>query len=106
MAPGEWYTTSFARLLDGKGSEIGKFFPVDASGNYVGFNGTSAAAPYATGIIALMMEKKATITIGEIKNLLKRYATADAYTGSVPNPKWGYGKLDLAAVKSILDAIQ
>jgi hypothetical protein len=59
------------------------------------------------GIVALMMQKKPNITVGEIKNLLQRHASADRdTTGLVPNTQWGYGKLDIAAVKTTLADIR
>ncbi len=76
------------------------------SGLYQPFNGTSAATPYLSGVIALMMEKKRDLTSGEIKKLLERSATSDRFTGSVPNPRWGYGKLDLNAVRKLVDAVK
>ena len=50
------------------------------------------------------MQKKPSITAGEIKNVLRRHASSDAETtGPVPNPWWGYGKLDIKAVKSRIE---
>jgi subtilisin family serine protease len=83
-----------------------KEWHVDSSGNYILFNGTSSAAPYTAGVIALMLQKRPSLTSGEIKSLLERNATQDSYTGAVPNQKWGYGKLDLAAVRATLNAIR
>ncbi len=60
--------------------------------------GTSMSAPHIVGAAALMLEKNPTLTAQEIKSLLTANAHADAYTGSVPNLRWGYGKLDIAAV--------
>jgi subtilisin family serine protease len=69
------------------------------------FNGTSAATPYTAGVVALMFQKKPALTLGQIRELLKNNASHDGFTATLPNPSWGYGKLDLAAVKRILDAI-
>jgi hypothetical protein len=53
-----------------------------------------------------MMQKKPNISVGEIKNLLRRHASSDLETtGLVPNPSWGYGKLDLKAVKATLSDV-
>lgn len=109
IAPGEYYAAPYAKYLDGTGVRPLKHdVPerVESSGNYILFNGTSAATPYAAGIVALMMQKKPTITSSEIKSLFQRNATQDSYTGPVPNAKWGHGKLDLAAVRAVLNAIR
>ena len=49
-----------------------------------------------------MFEQRPDLTFGEVKSLLESRATSDAVTGRTPNPRWGYGRLDLAAVKAIL----
>jgi subtilisin family serine protease len=103
-SPGEWYSASYAKYPDGTGIGPKENYS-DSSGYYMLFNGTSAATPYTAGIVALMLQKKPNLTCGEIKTLLELNATQDNYTGAVPNPGWGYGKLDLAAVRSILNAI-
>ena len=110
VGPGQIFTTSYARATDGRPlnellpKEKGEdYWTVEHSGRYVMFDGTSASAPYVAGIVALMMQKKPNITVGEIKKLLRVHASADAeVTGAVPNPSWGYGKLDIKAVKAVL----
>jgi subtilisin family serine protease len=111
IAPGQVFTASYARLTDGRAlnSALPKdphgepYWEVDHSGRYVAFNGTSASTPYVAGVIALMMQKKPAITVGEIKSLLRGHASSNAETtGAVPNPLWGYGKLDIAAVRAVL----
>jgi subtilisin family serine protease len=111
VAPGEYYYTSFAKLLDHTGVHIynpktnpGGNAP-DTSGNYMLFNGTSAATPYVAGVVALMFQKKARLTLGEIRELLKTAASQDSFTATLPNPAWGYGKLDLNAVRKALGRI-
>ena len=46
-------------------------------------NGTSSAAPYTAGVIALMMQKKPEISSGEIKSILELNVTSDSFTGKL-----------------------
>jgi subtilisin family serine protease len=59
--------------------------------------GTSMAAPHVSGTIALMLSVDPDLTPSDIRGVLTSTATQDGRTGSVPNPLWGWGKLDAAA---------
>jgi len=96
VAPGQYYAASASRNTRAT---------LDTTGRYGLFNGTSAATPYTSGVLALIMQKKPTITLGEIKELLKKCGTQDRFTGPVPNSKWGFGKLDLKAVEKMLKSL-
>jgi subtilisin family serine protease len=66
--------------------------------------GTSMAAPHVSGAIALMFSVEPDLTTAEIRSMLTSVAVQDGRTGSVPNPLWGWGKLDVAA--AVEEAIQ
>ena len=72
--------------------------------NYGRASAVSAAAPIVTGIIALLLEMDPTLDAAQIKSLLHETAGADAFTGAVPNPNWGYGKVDALAALDRLHA--
>ncbi|MCK6558373.1 S8 family serine peptidase [candidate division KSB1 bacterium] len=59
--------------------------------------GTSFAAPLVAGGIALLLEKNPNRDALHIRNALTASARRDAFTGPVPNQKWGYGKVDFLA---------
>ena len=104
-APGQYYSASYARRPDGSGVNPTKV-EVDAAGKYRLFSGTSASTPYTAGVIALLLQKKPTLTLREIKEILHNHSTSEwGLTGDVPNPQWGYGKLDLAAVQRMIKAV-
>lgn len=67
------------------------------NGRYGLQNAVSAASPVVTGVIALMLEVAPTLTAEEVKMILQSTARQDAFTGSVPNTQWGYGKIDAYA---------
>lgn len=68
---------------------------VQGGGNNYGIqNAVSASAPLTTGVIALMLDTNPNLTPDMIKQILQQTARSDSYTGTVPNNKWGYGKLD------------
>ena len=98
VAPGQFYPAS-APLNPTHGKR-------DSTNKYQLFNGTSAATPYVAGILALVYEKNPGITYGEVKSLLHKCASVDSYTGSCPNPKWGYGKLNVDAVKRLIASVR
>lgn len=75
---------------------------VETSGKYCYADGTSSATPYVAGLIALMLQKEPSLTVEEIRSRLRKAASKDAYTGDVPNPKWGHGKLDLKAARALV----
>lgn len=78
------------------------FNKIQGGNGYYGVqNAVSAAAPVATGIIALMLEKNKNLTPSAIRSILQISCVSDAHTGTVPNNIWGYGKLDaLQAVQN------
>ncbi|MDE6757551.1 MAG: S8 family peptidase [Muribaculaceae bacterium] len=66
--------------------------------------GTSMAAPFAAGVFALWLEADPTLTIADIKSIVKATALRDSYvnTDAVP-AHWGAGKLDaLEGIKEVI----
>jgi hypothetical protein len=72
-------------------------FTVDAGGWHVRGGGTSAASPVVAGTAALYLQKCPMATAAEVKNALLSTARSDVFTGTVPNNRWGVGKLDAFA---------
>jgi subtilisin family serine protease len=71
-------------------------------GEYVAFNGTSAAGPHAAGAVALLRQLMPELGSGACRNMIRRGAQVDPYTTD-PN-RWGAGKLrirDALAVAGI-----
>ncbi len=66
-------------------------------------SGTSMATPHIAGVAALMLGAKPTMTSSEIKSHLTSTARTDAFTGSIPNATWGYGKVD--AYRAVAKAV-
>ncbi len=73
---------------------------------YSEFSGTSASAPAATGIVALLLQAKPTLGPKEVHDLIAQTAIKDGFTGVLPasgNNNWGHGKINAyAAMKSLL----
>lgn len=74
-------------------------------GKYGIQSAVSGAAPVLTGIIALMLEANPLLNSVQVKEILQNTARSDAFTGTTPNPNWGYGKVDaFAAVSEVINA--
>jgi subtilisin family serine protease len=79
----------------GSGDDRGS---ITRDGYHLAWAGTSAAAPFTAGVIALMLQKNPTLDSEQIRKILTSTAIRnDAFVGVVPNPEWGYGKLNPAA---------
>ncbi len=96
VAPGQWWSAPAPQNLPALDAAR------DSSGRYRAFNGTSAATPYAAGIVALLLEKSPKLTFAQIRQSLTKCVSTDEFTGAVPNIRWGYGKLDFDAVGRLL----
>ncbi|MEZ5426933.1 MAG: S8 family serine peptidase [Pyrinomonadaceae bacterium] len=84
---------------DNMGAQSGTRY-LAANGQYISWEGTSAAAPFTAGVIALMLEKNPTLNSEEIKEILIKTAKTGGTVGAVPNPQWGWGMLDpVAAIR-------
>jgi len=95
-APGQWIISSLAA-----GHQTQNVL-IEADGVHMALTGTSMASPHVAGAIALMLQKDPTLTFTEVKQILKSTARQDGFTGSVPNARFGAGKLDVqAAVEAV-----
>lgn len=81
-SPNTWYAFNAGNIVE------------ESNGLYGIQNAVSAAAPVATGIIALMLELNPNLTPEQIRTLLHNSCMSDQFTGEVPNDQWGHGKLD------------
>jgi minor extracellular serine protease Vpr len=72
---------------------------VAPDGTHAVEEGTSMSTPHVTGAAALLLAHRADASAGPswIRSRLTATARSDSYTGAVPNPSWGAGKLDIAA---------
>ncbi|HWY13086.1 MAG TPA: S8 family serine peptidase, partial [Bacteroidia bacterium] len=62
---------------------------------HVASGGTSASSPVVAGLATLFMQAHPTFTNKQIRQAIINCTYSDAFTGSsLPNYKWGYGKLD------------
>ena len=68
-----------------------------AADQYQGMAGTSMASPMVTGAVALMLQRRPTMTAEQIRDCLMSTARSDGNTGATPNNAWGAGKLDVQA---------
>ena len=88
--PRSWWATSRYNLIQ------------DGNGLYGMASAVSAANPLTAGIIALMLERNPRLDAVSVKSILQSTARQDSFTGGLPNPKWGYGKIDaLAALNAV-----
>jgi subtilisin family serine protease len=96
-APGAWICaalSSSAASLD---------YLTHPDGVHAMHRGTSMAAPHVAGAVALLFGVDPRLTGSEVLDLLTRTASHDDTTGSVPNSRWGFGKLDVWAALLGLD---
>lgn len=72
--------------------------PIDGKKYYYAeFSGTSASAPAASGIVALMLQANPYLTPQQAKDIIFETAIQDARTGNLPaegNNNWGHGKIN------------
>ena len=68
-----------------------------SAARYGGLAGTSMSTPVVTGAVALLLQADPNLTVEQIKELLKNNATHDSFTGQGWSPRFGNGKLNIAA---------
>src|SRR5258706_979035 len=90
---GTGYGPRVTALLNGPSD-----FMVAAGGRHIVDAGTSMASPIVAGTAALYLQKNPTHTYQQVKAAILNCAKTDSWTGNnLPNPVWGYGKVDAFA---------
>ena len=70
---------------------------------YVKNQGTSMSSPGVAGAVGLLLQANPTLTAAQVKSRLMANARMDGATGTVPNMRWGAGKLDI--YKAVTDEL-
>ncbi len=60
--------------------------------------GTSMAAPFVTGLVALLLERDPQLGPEEVKALLRDHSAIPDQPSGTFDPKWGYGLVDASAL--------
>ncbi|MCX5868057.1 MAG: S8 family serine peptidase [Proteobacteria bacterium] len=91
LAPGEMIASAFS-------SQVANISGLMVDSYHSVLSGSSLAAPFVSGTLALMLERSPTLDFGKAFSLLSQHAILDAFTGSEPNSNGGYSKLNLDGV--------
>lgn len=79
---------------------------VAGNDNYAILAGTSMATPHVTGIAALAWQSNPNLTGAQMRERIKRTASAPTDGSTSPNTTWGYGKVNaLATVRNSVASI-
>jgi len=71
---------------------------VTRGGSHLAWSGTSAAAPFVTGLVALMLQKNPNLKAEQIKQILIKTASGRTTDGrAVNDERLGYGRVEPAA---------
>jgi len=68
---------------------------IGLGGKHIRNGGTSSASPVVAGLVALLLEKNPSASISQLKSAIENTAGQDMFTGSVPNPYYGHGKVNI-----------
>jgi subtilisin family serine protease len=99
-APGAWISAALS------GDAMWQGYLVNPDGVHTMELGTSMAAPHVSGAVALLLSIDPQLTAEKVRVLLTDAAIRDGFTGVVPNSRWGWGKLDVAAAVANVDQPQ
>jgi subtilisin family serine protease len=92
-AAGQYLTAALA--AGSAEADDGQF--ADTANRVLSIAGTSMAAPVVAGVVALLLQKRATLTPAQVKEALFNSARKDIHTGSMLwTPHYGHGKIDAA----------
>ena len=96
-APGELITAALATDSELAGNRFQTYH--QAVNRLLSIQGTSMSSPTIAGVVALMLQKKPTLTTAQVRDLLRSTARKDAHTGLGDwHPAYGYGKVRVAGV--------
>lgn len=101
------YDTSYTETGSNSRGTVAKYNDAGKDYYYSEFTGTSASAPAASGIIALLLQANPAMTPDYLKTVLFETAITDVYTGVLPaagNNDWGHGKIN--AYKAMKRVVQ
>ncbi len=97
-APGWLVVSAYSKYYSSFDSDV-TVACTQSGGNsyyYTATGGTSMASPYVTGTLALWLEACPTLTVDEVREILKETSINDQFTVAESNV-WGYGKIDTYA---------
>ena len=97
-APGQWLIAPLGATASA--GEVPLWTRL-AGAEYAAMQGTSMAAPYVTGALALLLQKDPTIDWAEARRRLILSSRQDAFTKPCWNPRWGYGKINIRRLLEI-----
>jgi subtilisin family serine protease len=69
--------------------------------DYVIMWGTSMSSPAAAGTAALMLQTNPELDPAQLRRMIFDGARTDHFTGEVPNPVWGWGKIDFVGAHAV-----
>lgn len=103
--PGQGIVSSYSNYYVAETGTSGLSATLDEgkrSSYWAEMSGTSMSSPFVAGVMALWLQADPTLTIAEVKDILKATAKQDEFTAAAPH-RFGYGKIDaLAGIKHIL----